>query len=177
MLIPIGVASKEWLTLMTVADCRREIERRSSALIGMQVYDTDALSAISALRLRVRFRPWWQLHQASELVVYLRSETARSKTAVRVEAGLRVGVVISLLVWTGFLLIPIFVFQTLETRIFSEWSWSFPGYPWLSMPAPRFVPQCVACTRLFLMRHATAGLLTGAGVGSDRPPRSLNVSA
>jgi len=118
VLIPIGVASKEWLTPMTVADCRREIERRSSALIGMQVYDTDALSAISALRLRVRFRPWWQLHQASELVVYLRSETARSKTAVRVEAGLRVGVVISLLVWTGFLLIPIFVFQTLETRIF-----------------------------------------------------------
>ena len=126
VLIPIGVRSKKWLTPLTVNDCRHEVEARSSALLGMQVYDAALPVGNSALRLRVRFRPWWHTHQVGELVVDLKPETDTSHTAVTVEAGLRVGAVILLMVWAAVVLIPILVFPTLPTKIFFGVVLAFP---------------------------------------------------
>lgn len=118
VLLPIGVHSQKWITPLTVNDCRHEVEARSSAVLGMQVYDVGSRTGNSVLRLRVRFRPWWQLHQTGEIVVALEPETGTSQTLVRVEAGLRMGVVVSLMVWTAVLLIPILVLGPLPTKIF-----------------------------------------------------------
>jgi hypothetical protein len=118
VVLPIGIRPKKWLTPLTVDDCRHQVEERSSAFLGMQVYDSGSHKGNSAIRLRVRFRPWWRLHQAGEVVVDLEPEDGTSKTEVRVAAGLRMGVVISLLVWTAVLFIPVLIFGPLPTKIF-----------------------------------------------------------
>jgi len=95
--------------------CTRLLEAQST-LIGMQVYGP---SGDGAPRLRVRFRPWWALHQQAELVVNLAPDQSSSTgTALSVSSGLRVGAAIALLVWIAALLVPLVAFSALPTKVF-----------------------------------------------------------
>jgi hypothetical protein len=115
VLIPLGVGLMQWLTPRTVTECTRQLEAQST-LIGMQVYGP---SGGGAPRLKVRFRPWWALHQQAELVVNLEPDHSRSTgTAVRVSSGLRVGAAIPLLVWIAAMLVPLLAFSPMPTKVF-----------------------------------------------------------
>ena len=119
LLIPLGLRSRRWLTPLTVADCRRALEDRSGGYIGMQVYGAAASTHNAGLNLRVRFRPWWELHQQAELAVEIEPDASRdSLTTVRVVAGLRVGAAVLVLVWMAVLLVPFLAFSQLPTRVF-----------------------------------------------------------
>jgi hypothetical protein len=115
VLIPLGVRQSQWFTPSAVYDSKQRLLAQST-LIGMQVYGPDG---DGASRLRVRYRPWWALHQQAELVVDLEPDhSSPTGTAVRVSSGLRVGAAIALLVWIAALLVPLLVFSPLPTRVF-----------------------------------------------------------
>lgn len=115
VLIPLGVARTQWLTPSTVTDCQHQLEAQSS-FIGMQVY---APSGDGAPRVRVRFRPWWKLHQQAELLVDLQpNHSSPARTTVSLTSGLRLGVAISLLVWIAVLLAPLIAFPSAPTKVF-----------------------------------------------------------
>ena len=116
MLVPVGIELQHWFTAKSVADCRRDLKERSG-LLGIQVY--EATGSAQSPDVRVRYRDWLSLYQEAELVVHLEPTTSDAvRTAVRVTAGMRVGVLISLVAWAGFLTAPLVIFPTVPTKVF-----------------------------------------------------------